>query len=771
MPTSAARLVASPPPGPPEADGELLISKITPPALPGWLVSRRRIDELISAGTRGPLTVITGPPGAGKTVAVTSWVANHRAPGPVAWMSVDSYDNRPGSFWCHVAESLRRAGLAALPAGPADAPGSSASHAFLLRLASALAAQHHPFVLVLDDIHLLVNRRQLHDLGYVLRHVSGGLRMVITSRTSPPLTLHRFRLAGELTEIQAGDLAFTVPEAGLLMARHSISLPGPALQRLARRTEGWAAGLRLAAVSMRGHRDPGRWVSEFSVADSGILGYLEEEVLGPRSARDQDLLLKTSVLDRVCDDLAAKLTGGGLARGRLSALAEANAFIQPLGHGWYRYHSLLAEVLCLKLRQQSRCDVRELHRRGVRWFRRNGMLSDAVRLAAAAGDWELAARAALDDQAIERLMDPRLAGPLAGGFRDMPVSYAQTAPPCLLVGAALAVRDRRTDPGGALLQAADRMLDQLPAGDEIPARLAAAQIRLALARRAGDLQAAEAAVAEGEALLAAVPEDWLAEHPGARASVLAGRGVVELWRGRFDAAAAALHAGAACGTVAAGRAGQRALVEAVRNRLDRAAELASAELLAEDGAARMPAPTAAAEVALAWAHLHRDRLDQARTRLACAQDSLRAAPDKLTAALACLVAARHSLASSRPGPAVQMIERARNGWSPPPWLDHRLSLTESHARAAAARTRAPRTDGRPGHGPADHGAPAVVTQLSEREREVLRRAAGLLSTAEIAEELYLSANTVKSHLRSSYRKLGASRRGEAVRRARQLQLL
>jgi ATP/maltotriose-dependent transcriptional regulator MalT len=771
MPTSAVRLASSPQLCPAEDDEDLLISKITPPARPDWLVSRRRIGTLISAGTGGPLTVITGPPGAGKTLAIASWAADHSAPGPVAWVSMDPYDNRPGTFWCHVAESLRRAGLAAPPAGPAGAPGSSAGHAFLLRLASALAAHQHPFVLVLDDIHVLANRRQLDDLSYVLRHARGGLRLAMTSRTSPPLPLHRFRLAGELTEIQAADLAFTVPEAGLLMTQHGISVPAPALQSLTRRTEGWAAGLRLAAVSMRGHRDPGQWISEFSVADSGVLGYLEEEVLGPRSARDHDLLLKTSVLDRVCDDLAAELTGDGRAEGRLPALAEANAFIQPLGHGWYRYHSSFAEVLRLKLRQQTRCDVRELHRRAARWFRRNGMLSDAISQAAAAGDWELAARAVSDDQAIERLMDPRLAGPLARGFRDMPVSCAQAPPPCLLAGAALAVRDRRTDTGGALLRAADRALHQLPAGEEIPARLAAAQIRLALARRAGDLPAAEAAAAEGEALLAAVPEDWLAEHPGARASTLAARGVVELWRGRFDAAAAALQAAVACGTAAADHAGQRALVEAVRSRLDRAAELASAELPAEDGPARMPAPTAAAEVALAWAHLDRGRLDRARNRLACAQDSLRAAPDKLTAALACLVAARHSLASSRPGPALQLIERARSGWSPPPWLDHRLTLTESHARAAATRARAPAAVGRPGRGPADHGAPVVVTQLSRREREVLQRAAGLLSTAEIAEELYLSANTVKSHLRSCYRKLGASRRGEAIRRARQLQLL
>jgi DNA-binding CsgD family transcriptional regulator len=198
-----------------------------------------------------------------------------------------------------------------------------------------------------------------------------------------------------------------------------------------------------------------------------------------------------------------------------------------------------------------------------------------------------------------------------------------------------------------------------------------------------------------------------------------------------------------------------------------------------DGQSGVATPTAPAGVALAWAHLHRGRLDQSRNQLARAQDALLAAPDKLVAALAYLVAARHSLASGHPGLAVQMIDRARTGWSPPPWLAHRLTLAESRARAGVAQARALSGDARrvaARSGPAvpapsAHHEPVIVGQLSEREREVLRRAATLLSTAEIADELYLSANTVKSHLRSSYRKLGASRRGEAIRRAQQLQLL
>jgi LuxR family transcriptional regulator, maltose regulon positive regulatory protein len=776
MTTSAVRLAVPPKLCRPEADDDLLIAKITPPPLPGWLVPRHRIGALISAGARGPLTVITGPPGAGKTMAIASWVAGQHAPGPVAWLSVDGYDNRPGGFWPYVAESIRRAGVPVPPPSLADAPGDTAGHVFLLRLASALAARSSPVVLVLDDVHLLTHRRHLAELSYLLTNAGGALRVVLASRTEPPLPMHRLRLTGELTEIPASELAFNVPEAGLLMTQHGIRLSGPALARLTERTEGWAAGLRLAAVSMRGHRDPDQRAGEFSLQDSGVLSYLQDEVLLPRSVRDLDMLLKTCFLDRVCDDLAGELTGDRRAGARLATLAAANAFIQPLGHGWYRYHPLFAEVLSVKLRQQCGSgDVRELHRRAARWFRRSGELGDAVSQAAAAGDWELATRAVVEEQAIEALMDPRLAGPLADGLHGMPLSYAQGGPPCLLVSAVLAVRDHRADTGGVLLRAVDRALDQLPAGQEIPSRLAAAQIRLYLARRAGDLHRAEEAAAEEETLLAALPDEWVAQHPKARASTLADRGVVELWRGRFDAAATALQAGAWCdAATGADRAGHRALVEAVRGRLDRAAELAAAELSPMDGQSGVAAPTAAAEVALAWAHLDRGRLDQSRNHLARVQDALRAAPDKLVAALAYLVAARHSLATGHPDPAVQMIDRARTGWSPPPWLAHRLMLAESRARAAVVQARASGGDAQrvpAAPAPSAHQSPVIVGQLSQREREVLRRAATLLSTAEIAEELYLSANTVKSHLRSSYRKLGASRRGEAIRRAQQLQLL
>ena len=170
---------------------------------------------------RGPLTTVTGPPGSGKTMAIASWAATSADPGPLAWVTLDDYDNRPRVFWSYVVAALRRAGVAVPPVSPA-ADGGTADHVFLLRLASVLAAQDPPVVMVLDDAHLLTERDPLDGLDYVLRNAGTGLRLVVSSRMDPLLPLHRYRLAGELTEIRADDLAFSLPESTALhgAARH-----------------------------------------------------------------------------------------------------------------------------------------------------------------------------------------------------------------------------------------------------------------------------------------------------------------------------------------------------------------------------------------------------------------------------------------------------------------------------------------------------------------------------------------------------------------------
>jgi LuxR family maltose regulon positive regulatory protein len=880
------------------ADDPILAAKITAPSVPDWAVQRQRITKLIAEGTRWcPLTVLTGPPGAGKTMALALWAAAE--PGAVAWVGLDEFDNRPGVFWSYVVAALRRSGVALPGALGAAECGRVGDEGFLLRFAAALAAQDPPVTLVLDDLHLLTESRVLEGLDFVLRNVGSGLRLAISSRMDPLLPLHRFRLAGGLTEIRASDLAFSTAEAGLLLAQHRSTLTADLLESLTRRTEGWAAGLRLAAISLSAHPDPGQFVKELMAEDSTLTGYLLDEVLKVQPPEVREVLLSTSILEHFSAEAAVALAGNEQAAGFITALVRENAFIQPIGAGRYRYHTLFAEVLRLKLRREHPDRVAALHQRAARWYMRDGLLTDAVRHAAQAGDWPLAADMVIDRLAIGQLIEPQGSHPLAEEFRSMPPGQAWSVPQPHLVLAAIALSAGRHESCASALNAADSLLDHLPADQQATCRLAAAVIRLVASLRTGDLEVAAAAVAHAEVLVGSIPTGKLGRDPDIRAQVLSSRGAVELWSGHLVEAARVLESGMAAESASGEQhersdcAGYLALVEALRGRLRRAAELADrAALVADEDRPPGWNPSPSALVALAWVHLERNDLHEARNWLKQADAALGVSPDKLIGAVAYLAAANGALAEGRPTVAGQIIARARSGWHVPAWLDQQLSLVESGACAAAGdlqaaiaaaeragcgtspeaavilaqalatagdgdnarhaltpalapdsgapdrvrlqawlvEARLSYTSGDRAQGrralaaalrlaepeqlrlpfavegswigpvlqrdpelvdnyrrllapalrheqlPAPPGAPKqapilVVEPLTEREREVLKLVSGMLNTAEVASEMYISVNTVKTHLKSIYRKLAAAHRAEAVRRARQLQLI
>ena len=871
-----------------DSDVSILKSKITMPVAPDWAVPRPRLDQLIADGVQGPLTALMGPPGMGKTLAMASWAAGNQSSSRVAWVTLDEFDNRPRVLWGYVMTALRRAGVAVPQVSWSAACVDTMDHEFLVRLAAALAGAEPPVILVLDDLHLLTERPALQGLTYLMRNAPQGLRVMVASRIDPLLPLHRFRLTGELAEIRADQLAFSVPEAGLLMAQHDVALREDALECLTERAEGWAAGLRLAAISMQGHPDPEQFVKEFVAEDSPVVGYLVEEVLNAQPPGIRDLLLRTSILDSFDTGIASELSDEH-AGNDVSDLVRANAFVLPAGSGWYRYHALFADVLRLKLRHESPDLVPELHRRAAGWYRRNGLLTPAVRHAAAAGDWQLAARIVVGELAVGQLTETGGDHSLADEFTRMRPAQAWTTPEPLLVAAALALAEDR--PASTWLAAAEGMLGALPPAEATPARLAAAQIRLAASRRTGDLGSMAAAVVEAQAMLAAVPTAVVARCPWIGAQVLSGRGAVELWSGHLGEAAATFEAAIAAVPAAdstherAGCLGYLALADALRGRLNRAAGTAG-------DAERLPAPiTPAAHVALAAVHVERNELRQAHGELKRAEAALRLHPDRLTGIVACLVAARKALAEGHPDSAVEIVRKARHGGPLPYWLERRLALLESRACAAAGdatsaldaagradpasleaavtqahawlaagdpqtarkslaghRERAEavpdhvrleawlataqisygsgdRAEGRrslqralrlaeperlrlpftlerawlqrvlradpdlahvyrdllepdlvgptrePAPQPGARAAPVMLEPLSSREREVLQYAAEMLDTMEIAAVLFISVNTVKSHLKSIYRKLAVTHRGEAVRRARQLRIL
>jgi len=861
-------------------------------------VQRPRITTLIAEGVRCcPLTVVTGPVGAGKTMALTLWAATE--PGPVAWVSLDEYHNRPGVFLSYVVAALRRSGVAVLWALPA-ARSRAAEDLFLLRLASVLACQNPAVTLVLDDFHVITEPRVLNGLEFLVRNVGPSLRVVLSSRTDPPLPVYRYRLAGQVAEIRASDLAFSVAEAGMLLVRHGCTLSTQALECLTRQTEGWAAGLRLAAISMAAHPDSDQFVDDLLAEDSDLTS-LFLEVFNAQPPEVRELLLSTSILERVNAAAATELTGDESAGRILQALAHGNAFVEPVGGGWYRYHRLFALILRRKLMRESPAQIASLRRQAARWYQRNGRLTDALRHAAQAGDWQLAAGIVIDGLAISEIIEPLGNPSAADEFAGMPLGEAWPEPQPHLVSAAVAVSTRQIESALVELNVAEEILERLPAEHTTAARLGAAMIRLAVARRSGNLDAAVEAAGRAEVLASKASGGRLARRPGIHARVLCARGAVELWAGNLDEAVRLLDSGAAsaatqgCEHERAACLSHLALAEAVRGRLRRAALLADQAAAACEADGQRPHaqhPNPAALVALAWVHLEHHELKQTRDRLKQANSALGVSPDKLLEAIASLIAAYSALAEGRDDAAVQFVARARSGWRVPAWLEQELSLVESRAVVAVRKigaglaeaervrhdssveglvilaqaqmaagdgetagralepllathssspdrvrlqaclvdarvsyhggdwARARRSLGRAlrlaereqvrlpfaldrswielvlrrdpqlAHtyqhllppaasrnrlpappGPVDQAVIPAVEPLTEREREVLRRVSGMLTTAEIATELYISTNTVKSHVKNVCRKLSATHRGEAVRRARQLQLI
>ncbi|HEX4253785.1 MAG TPA: hypothetical protein VH089_01785, partial [Streptosporangiaceae bacterium] len=650
--------------------------------MPEWAVPRRRITDLIAEGTRWcPLTIVTGPPGAGKTMALALWAAAE--PGPVAWVGLDEFDNRPGVFWSYVVAALRQAGVT-LPKGLRPVPRRRArDEEFLLRLTAELAIQDPPVTLVLDDLHLLADQSILKGLELVLRNVGPALRLLVASRMDPLLPLHRYRLAGQLTEIRASDLAFNLDEAGLLLDQHGGLLTAAALESLNQRTEGWAAGLRLAAISLESHPDPELFVKELIAENSALTCYLVDEVLSVQPPEVREILLVTSILEHVSGAAAVELTGNGQAGAILATMARTNALVQPIGSGWYRYHPLLAEMLRLRLRYEHPGRVTALHRRAARWYERTGMLTEAVRHAVAAGDWALAAATVVDDLAIGQILEPRDSDGVSAEFAGLLSGGAWTEPQPYLVSAAMALSAGQHESCTAALDAADGLLEPLPADQQVAARLTAALIRFTVCLRTGDLSGAAVAVSRAELTVDRVPDGKLTRHPDVRLRVLSGRAAIQMWSGHCDEAARVLEAGRATGGEyeLAGLLGQLALTEALRGRLQRAAELAD-QVLSLVSEHRSSGPTAAPLLALAWVHLARNELREARGCLKLADDALGARPDRLAGVAAYLVAAGGALAEGRPAVAAQIVARARAGWCVPAWLDQQLGLVQSRAQAA-----------------------------------------------------------------------------------------
>lgn len=916
--TSGTGIPGTVPPGTDPSGDPFLHTRLVPPGRPATFLRRARLVERLDEALSTPLTLVGGPAGAGKTLLVADWAA--RLDTPVAWLTAEGEDPPAGVFWAYVLQALRAAGTDLPPtvAGPAHA--HRVDRAMLVRLAAHLSERDRPAVLVLDEFEHVRSARIAEQLEFVLHHAGPGLRLILVTRSEPLLPLHRYRAAADITEIRGTHLAFTPDEAAVLLEAHGLALPGAGVRAVVERTQGWAAGIRLCALAARHTGDPEGYLKEFEAGRSIVADYLLAEVLDKQPPETQDLLLRASVLDRFRPGLADALTGRDDAGAILAGLHRQNAFVEPLGHDWYRLHPLFAEILRAHLRVRSPGLETELHRRAAHWLSGTGSLTESLAHGAAAGDWDFTARALVDDLALGQLFTGLGSHGLTGLFSRM--APEATSPAAELVRAARDLSGHDLDRALFHLGRAERTLaaDAAPNGVDAgdpgteAARLGCALLRVLAARTTGSPAVAERAARDAETLRRRLPAERLDEHPEFTALLLTGLGATRLWAGDFPAARAALTAaaeGPAAGGSAAtaavpsrqealallalidllngwpGRAGKRALaavaegeryglsdtahtdvgrlvlaavatergeLDSARAHLDRATgpgegpldpvtdagQVLTGSLLhlarGEPGAAlhalraldtaEGTGPAARAEAASPWAagrsaaaasaaHLARGRPEiaaeiargadlgpagavaAARALLALGDtaaarrllDGLPADGGQEGPALTVRATLVRAEAADRAGDtatAARLVTRAlreaRRERLLRPFLETgawvRPHLAADPARALARDWLVPPTapghrphGGNPPHGAAEAGGAPVVEHLSAREHDVLARLAQVRSTEEIAADLYVSVNTVKTHLKSVYRKLGVNRRGDAVRRARDLHLL
>jgi LuxR family maltose regulon positive regulatory protein len=443
----------------------LLLTKLYIPTVRSNIVLRprllERLNEGLSAGNK--LTLISAPAGFGKTTLVSEWVATCGQ--PVAWLSLEEGDNDLARFLIYFIASLQTIqndiGKGVLGALQSSQPLTTNNAILLAPLLNEIAAIPDTFILVLDDYHLVDSEPIDHALTFMLDHLPPQMHLVLTTREDPSIPLPRYRVRGQMIELRAADLRFTPEEAGAFLNQiMNLNLAAEDITALEKRTEGWIAGLQLAALSIQGRSDTAGFIRAFTGSHRFVLDYLVEEVLQHQSEQIRSFLLQTAILDRLCASLCNALTEREDGKEMLVNLERSNLFLIPLDdkHQWYRYHHLFSDVLQTHLMETQPDRVAVLHQRASEWYERNGLRSDAIRHALAAKDFERAV------SLIE------LAWPAAEEGSILPAAWLSwvkalpealvNARPVLMVGYAYALLGRgELEAAEARLQGAERCLE------------------------------------------------------------------------------------------------------------------------------------------------------------------------------------------------------------------------------------------------------------------------------------------------------------------------
>jgi LuxR family maltose regulon positive regulatory protein len=859
-------------------------------------------DDLLASldtATAHKVTVVSAPPGSGKTWLLRSWSERAHGRRRIAFVSVERDQRDPQQFWLSVVRGIRQS----LPAAEALAEGPTPAfdgEAMVDGILFELADEPEPVVLIIDDLHELHSEDALAQLERLLSRLPSSACAVLSARRDPPIRLHRLRLAGQVANIRAADLQFSEDETRELLRASGITLSTDDAATLHRRSEGWAAGLRLAAISLEGHPDPERFVAEFSGTDRAIGEYLIAEMLERQPDDVRNMLLRTSILDRISGELADLLTGRAGCERFLLELEDANAFVVSLDpdRTWFRYHQLFADFLRLELRRTASEQVPDLHRRAAGWLQNHGAIVEAVRHAQGARDWSHAARL-LTDHLFSLTLDG-LEATIAALLRSFPPGASGADPELALANAAVQLGQGHKEEAAGQLALAESHLERIPEERRRRHAMAIDSLRLTMARRSGQftevieqVNLLDASIAKAKELMA------IGGELGAVA--LMNLGIVETWTGRLADAERHLSQGAALAQAigrpylevacrahlgfpservscaAARERGQQAVTLAERHGWgDRAIIAPALGALAgvtiwmgdfddaerwlrrarEFDAADID-PSAAVLLHVATGMLHA-ALGQQESALKAFEAAARAQsllngthvlapriagwlaatqarlgmPDAARASLAVLPADQwrtadiynaHAviyLAEKEPAKALGALRDVLNGTTPnvPPFtlVETQLLAAAAHLHlgdrsAAGAAIEAALTSAEPDrlifpfaatadtelldaltHHKTAHealladivevlggAAPASTDKddkpsaddLSPSELRVLRYLPTNLTRSEVAQQLYVSVNTVNTHFRNIYFKLGVQDRSAAVRRARELRLL
>lgn len=634
------KVTTAPPPhpneGPPTAP--LVSTKIGPPRVPGRLIYRPRLVQLLTLAIEERVTAIIAPAGWGKTLLMSSWLSEAELPGPVAWLSLDTGDNDPIRFWSNLLQALHTATSARFDNGLdtllPPITTSSELGSFVALLVNALAELPSPVIVVLDDVHELTNQPLVDQLDFLLQFAPRQLRIVLAGRFLPPLSLARMRVARELTEIRANDLGFTEREASALLEDVGLRLSASDMNKLHVRAEGWPAGLRLAALSMANVSDPAGFVTHFVGDEGTVADYLIAEVFEKQSAETRDFLLRTSVCERMTGGLANALTGRSDGAAMLAQMERGNVFTIALGpeRFWYRYHSLFGELLRRKLEQGDPELLPRLHRTASAWFAENGVPLEAFHHAVESRDWALAS-ATLTKAWLPLFLDGEYSN-LRAMLTRIPNDKVDSDPVLAAIRAVtrLALDDVTHADRDALL--AEEMSGTASAEQSPQFDIAIAMFHLDRARLRGDVAEARAASSVLLGSPGTAPRVLVSDD--VRAAALLHLGATEYWSGSREVAERRLREG----LTLARRTGrdyvelcclsELTAVLAAQYRLGEAASLAQqAAKLAERRGWTNTEAMALAWHALGYCHYVWNELDEADKYLDLAEDAVRTSESAL----------------------------------------------------------------------------------------------------------------------------------------------